>query len=140
MRRKVQFSEHATFVNRDVVHHIMKNLSKISVLALIPLIGCNTHYSSDKPTDLKKPKFDTDLLYGVWDSEEGGNADLKITKDEFYLVEFFESSDYEVEGNTVKISGSTFYNNGEFLKVSEDSLKIKWIELDQVVTYWKFKN
>ena len=118
----------------------MKNYSKIAILALTAVLGCKTDHSFEKPTDLQKREIDTTLLYGVWDSEKGGNADLKISENEFYLVEFFESSGYEIKGNMIIVNESQFFKNGEILKVSADSLKIRWIEQDIVEDYWKFEN
>ncbi len=40
----------------------------------------------------------------------------------------------------IKIKGSGYYENGVILKVSKDSLKIKWVELNVTVDYWKFKD
>jgi len=82
--------------------------------------------------------IDSTLLYGIWDSTKGGDADFRITENEFYLVDFFERSEYKINGNLIKIIGSDFYENGLILKVTKDSLKIKWVELDVVVDYWKF--
>ena len=94
-------------------------------------------YGKDK-TEFKKNRFDKTMLFGVWDSTKGGDADFRITENDFYLVDFFERSEYKINGNLIKIIGSNYYENGLILKVSEDSLKIKWVELDVVVDYWKF--
>jgi len=94
-------------------------------------------YGKDK-TEFKKNRFDKAMLFGVWDSTKGGDADFRITENDFYLVDFFERSEYKINGNLIKIIGSNYYENGLILKVSEDSLKIKWVELDVVVDYWKF--
>jgi hypothetical protein len=118
----------------------MKNYTKIIILALVTVLGCKTDHALGEPTDLQGAKIDTTLLYGVWDSERGGDADFRITKKEFYLVDFFETSEYKIEGNKIEIKGSEFFQNGEILKMSEDSLKIRWIEQDIIVDYWKFNN
>ena len=89
-------------------------------------------------TEFENVVIDSTLLYGIWDSTKSGDAEFRITKNEFYLVDFFESSEYKINGNLIKIKGSDFYENGLILKVSVDSLKIKWIEQDVVVDYWKF--
>jgi hypothetical protein len=94
-------------------------------------------YGKDK-TEFKKNRFDKAMLFGVWDSTKGGDADFRITENDFYLVDFFERSEYKINGNLIKIIGSDYYENGLILKVSEDSLKIKWVELDVIVDYWKF--
>lgn len=89
-------------------------------------------------TKFQKYEFDTSMLFGIWDSTRGGDADFRITENEFYLVDFFESSKYGVTDNIIKIDSSDFYKRGLILNVSKDSLKIKWIEQDIVVDYWRF--
>ena len=79
------------------------------------------------------------MLYGIWDSQDGGDADFRITENEFYLVDFFESSKYKVSDSLIEIDGSAYYQNGKILRVNNDSLKIKWIELNVIVDYWRFK-
>ena len=86
-----------------------------------------------------KVEIDKNFLFGIWDSNDGGDADFRITENEFYLVDFFESSEYKIDGNLISIKGSDFYKNGIILNISKDSLKIKWVELNVVVDYWKFK-
>ena len=89
-------------------------------------------------TQSQNADIDSTLLYGIWDSTKGGDADFRITENEFYLVDYFERSEYKINGNLIKIIGSDFYENGLILKATQDSLKIKWVELDVVVDYWKF--
>jgi hypothetical protein len=121
-------------------------LKKAIYIAIIIgiLISCKHKTESKKAKNItaefQNIEIDSTLLYGIWDSTKGGDADFRITEKEFYLVDFFERSEYKINGNLIKINGSDFYENGLILKVSEDSLKIKWIELDIVVDYWKFKN
>ena len=89
--------------------------------------------------ETRKVEIDKNLLYGIWNSTKGGDADFRITPNEFYLVDFFESSEYNLEGNLITISGSDFYENGLILNVTQDSLKIEWIEMGIVVDYWRFE-
>ena len=108
------------------------------------LISCEKKTESKQAgkitSESQKSEIDTTLIYGIWDSTKGGDADFRITENEFYLVDFFESSEYKLDGNLIKIKGSEFYENGLILKVNKDSLKIKWVELNVIVDYWKFKD
>ena len=89
--------------------------------------------------ELKIKRFEKAMLLGIWFSTKGGDANFRITENEFYLVDFFESSKYKVSDSLIEINGSDYYQKGQILKINKDSLKIKWIELDVVIDYWKFK-
>lgn len=108
------------------------------------LISCKQKTESKKIENItsnsQKSEIDKTLIYGIWDSTKGGDADFRITENEFYLVDFFESSEFKLDGNLIKIKGSEYYENGVILKVSKDSLKIKWVEQNVTVDYWKFKD
>lgn len=107
------------------------------------MISCKQITESKKSENItsksQKNEIDKTLIYGIWNSTKGGDADFRITENEFYLVDFFESSAFKLDGNLIKITGSEYYENGVILKVSKDSLKIKWVELNVTVDYWKFK-
>lgn len=121
----------------------MKKTIYIAIIFGI-LISCKQKTELKQAKNIKpksqKNKIDSTLIYGIWDSTKGGDADFRITENEFYIVDFFESSEYKLDGNLIKIKGSAFYENGLILKVNKDSLKIKWVELDVIVDYWKFKD
>ncbi|WP_148284790.1 hypothetical protein [Polaribacter sp. MED152] len=108
------------------------------------LISCKQKTESKKSRNItskfQKNKIDKTLIYGIWNSTKGGDADFRITENEFYLVDFFESSEFILDGILIKVKGSEYYENGVILKVSKDSLKIKWVELNVTVDYWKFKD
>ena len=129
-------------LHKTVVHHLRKTIYIAIIFGI--LISCKQKTESKKSENItskfQKNKIDKTLIYGIWDSTKGGDADFRITENEFYLVDFFESSEFILDGNLIKIKGSQYYENGVILKVSKDSLKIKWVELNVTVNYWKFKD
>jgi hypothetical protein len=108
------------------------------------LISCKQKTGSKKIENItsnsQRNEIDKTLIYGIWDSTKGGDADFRITENEFYLVDFFESSEYKLDGNLIKIKESEYYENGVILIINKDSLRIKWIEQNVTVDYWKFKD
>ena len=130
------------FIHKTVVHHLRKTIYIAIIFGI--LISCKQKTESKKSGNItsksQKNEIDKTLIYGILDSTKGGDADFRITENEFYLVDFVESSEFKLDGNLIKINGSEYYENGVILKVSKDSLKIKWVELNVTVNYWKFKD
>jgi hypothetical protein len=95
--------------------------------------------NSERNNNVEQTTIDSTLLYGVWTSQPDGNADFRISPGEFYVVEFFESSDFSLHGNELKVEDSDYYLRSVILNLTKDSLRIKWEELDLIYDYWRFE-
>lgn len=85
-------------------------------------------------------QVDTSSLFGIWGIDVGGDAAFRITNKDFYVVDFFETSNYSLSRNRLIIHDSDYYQEGEIIEVTKDTLKIKWEIADDVRSYWRFKN
>lgn len=95
---------------------MLKNFTLILCFSLLVY-----NYKSDvklkSKTELKTIHVDTTLLFGIWGIQEGGDAAFRITNQDFYVVDFFETSIYSLEKNKLIIHknshnsfGNSFFN------------------------------
>ncbi len=116
-----------------------KNRNLTLIVSIFFLVSCITKNKSNIHQRFKNIEIDTTLLFGVWALQPpGADAHFRITQNEFYDVDDFQSSDYSIIGNKINIKDNNNYLNGTILNVSKDSLKIYWKEIDVVLNYWRF--
>ena len=87
------------------------------------------------------PKFDLELLYGIWTVDNNGpHADFELTKKSFYVVDYDGdgSMPYMINYDTITVKYPDYNNIGIIKKVVKDTLIINW-NSGVDVTYFTWK-
>jgi len=116
---------------------MLKKFIPILLLSLF-IYNCKPDVKLKSKVEFKTNQVDTTLLFGVWGIDEGGDAEIRITNKEFYVVDFFERSKYTIIKNKLIIHNSDFYHEGTIINLTKDTLKIKWDIADEQWSYWRF--
>ena len=118
---------------------MLKNLTIVFLVSSF-VFSCKSGIKLKNNEEFRNVEVDTTLLFGIWGIDEGGDAAFKITNQDFYVVDFFETSSYKLEKNKLIIDNSEYYRDGIIIEVTKDTIKIKWNTADDVGNYWRFKN
>ena len=95
----------------------------------------NTEIEKVKKTERQKqskiinPKFDLELLFGIWTYDpEGPHADFELTKKSFYVVDYDGDGNmpYIINQDTLKVFYKDYVSVGIIKGVTKDTLKIDW--------------
>ena len=84
--------------------------------------------------------IDRNLLMGVWGQNQDLDSDFRISEKEFFIVDFFETSEYTLSNDTIKIDGSAYYETGVIKNLTKDSLTIYWVDIDVTSSYVRYTN
>lgn len=98
--------------------------------------------TQDKPAKSNiATTLDTKLLYNIWElNPDGPAADFKISAKSFYLADYDGDADrpYTLKGNVLTVYYENYTETGEITRLTKDTLKIKWKEIDTEMTYVLF--
>lgn len=95
----------------------------------------NTEIKKEQKTESQKqnkiinPKFDLELLFGIWTYDsQGPHADFELTKKSFYVVDYDGDGDmpYIINQDTLKVFYKDYVSVGIIKDVTKDTLKIDW--------------
>lgn len=82
-----------------------------------------------KQSKIVNPKFDLNLLFGIWTYDPNGpHADFELTKKSFYVVDYDGNGDmpYIINHDTIKVYYKDYEIVGLIRSVTKDTLKIDW--------------
>ena len=82
-----------------------------------------------KQTEIINPRFDLNLLFGIWTYDPNGpHADFELTKKSFYVVDYDGNGDmpYSINQDTIKVYYPDYISIGIIKSVTKDTLKIEW--------------
>jgi hypothetical protein len=82
-----------------------------------------------KQSKIINPKFDLELLFGIWTYDpKGPHADFELTKKSFYVVDYDGDGDmpYIINQDTLKVFYKDYVSVGIIKGVTKDTLKIDW--------------
>ncbi|MCE9538846.1 MAG: hypothetical protein K8R85_06465 [Bacteroidetes bacterium] len=94
-------------------------------------------------TQIINPSVDTATLFKIWTLDpDGPHADFRITKNDFYVVDYDGdgSMPYILNRDSLTIYYNDFVQKGQILKVTKDSLIISWDGLDEKTGYIEWRN
>ena len=94
-------------------------------------------------TQIINPSIDTSMLFKIWTLDpDGPHADFRITKKEFYVVDYDGdgSMPYILNGDSLTIYYNDFIQKGKVLKVTKDSLIIIWNDVDGPTGFIEWRN
>jgi hypothetical protein len=82
-----------------------------------------------KESKIVNPKFDLNLLFGIWTyNPNGPHADFELTRKSFYVVDYDGNRDmpYMINHDTIKVYYEDYVSVGIIKSVTKDTLKIDW--------------
>jgi len=94
-------------------------------------------------TIFRNLKIDTTQVFGIWAQDpKGPHADFWLTSESFYVVDYDGNSamPYILDNNKITIFYNDFVQKGEITSTENDTLKIKWNDIDIETEYVKFEN
>ena len=112
-----------------------------------------SEYNTDNPEieNIKRPEktiirnlsIDTTQAFGIWTQDPNGpHADFWLTAKSFLVVDYDGDGHmpYILDGNKITIFYNDFVQKGIITSTKNDTLKIKWSDLDVESEYVKFEN
>ena len=112
-----------------------------------------SEYNTDNPEieNIKRPKktiirhlaIDTAQAFGIWTQDpKGPHADFWLTAKSFLVVDYDGDGHmpYILDGNKITIFFNDFIQEGIINSTENDTLKIKWSDIDVEIEYMKFEN
>jgi hypothetical protein len=94
-------------------------------------------------TLIVNPTIDTAQLFRIWTLDpDGPHADFRITKNEFYVVDYDGdgSMPYILNGDSLTIYYNDFIQKGRILRVTKDSLIVNWNDVDGPTGFIEWRN
>ncbi|MEA5520808.1 hypothetical protein [Limnoraphis robusta] len=94
-------------------------------------------------TIINNPTVDTALLFRIWTLDpDGPHADFWIKKEHFYIVDYDGDGrmPYILDKDSLTIYYNDFIQKGRVLKVTKDSMTIKWDDADEPTDYIEWRN
>ena len=94
-------------------------------------------------TQIVNPTVDTSQLFRIWTLDpDGPHADFWIKKEHFYIVDYDGDGKmpYLLNKDSLTIYYNDFIQKGRILKVTNDSLTIKWDDGDDLTNYIEWRN
>jgi len=94
-------------------------------------------------TQIVNPSVDTSNLFRIWTLDpDGPHADFWIKKEHFYIVDYDGDGrmPYLLNKDSLTIYYNDFVQKGRVLKVTKDSLTIKWDDADEPTGYIEWRN
>jgi len=121
-------------------------LAPISILVpLIALfIGCNTsnenNIKSNSGQNFIITKDNISFLQGAWGIDTNFNASFGIYSDSIYYPDPNLWYRFSIKGDTlITYSGKTIEDKMIVLNISKDSLTLKYLQVNEVIKYYKRK-
>jgi len=96
-----------------------------------------------KKTIIRNLAIDTTKVFGIWSQDpDGPHADFWLTAKSFYVVDYDGDGDmpYILDKNEITIFYNDFVQKGIITSTENDTLKIKWSDIDVETEYVKFDN
>ncbi len=87
--------------------------------------------------------IDTTKVFGIWIQDPNGpHADFWLTAKSFYVVDYDGDGKmpYILDKNEITIFYSDFIQKGKITSTENDTLKIKWNDINVETKYVKFEN
>lgn len=94
-------------------------------------------------TIIRNLAIDTSQAFGIWTQDpKGPHADFWLTAKDFLIVDYDGDGHmpYILDGNKITIFYNDFVQKGKITSTKNDTLKVKWADLDVVTKYVKFEN
>lgn len=94
-------------------------------------------------TIIRNLKIDTAQAYGIWTQDPNEpHADFWLTSKSFYVVDYDGNGEmpYVLDKNEITIFYNDFVQKGTITSTKNDTLKIKWSDIDVETEYVKFEN
>jgi hypothetical protein len=107
-----------------------ENRNKSNVVEKVSAKNINNE-KVERPNQSKivNPKFDLNLLFGIWTYDpKGPHADFELTRKSFYVVDYDGNGDmpYIINQDTIKVYYEDYESVGIIRSVTKDTLKIDW--------------
>ncbi len=142
------FSCNGTIENSEVVNN------ENQIQDSIPLAKENIQHNEELIKEVAEPiifkskmcdynsKIDSTFLFKAWCyGLDDPSASFQISKKEFFCVDFdgIGPKSYVLQGNNIKISDENYTDEGDIVKLTKDSLHIKWKATEITMKYivWK---
>ncbi len=96
-----------------------------------------------KKTIIRNLEIDTTQAFGIWTLDpKGPHADFWLTKKSFLVVDYDGDGHmpYILDGDKITIYYNDFVQKGIIKSTKNDTLKIKWNDIEVVTEYVKFEN
>ncbi|AIZ42466.1 hypothetical protein [Cellulophaga baltica] len=94
-------------------------------------------------TIIRNLAIDTTKAFGIWTKDPNGpHADFWLTKKSFYIVDYDGDGamPYILDKNKITIFYNDFIQKGIITSTENDTLKIKWSDIENETEYVKFEN
>ncbi|WP_298321271.1 hypothetical protein [uncultured Aquimarina sp.] len=94
-------------------------------------------------TIIRNLTIDTTKAFGIWTQDpDGPHADFWLTAKSFYIVDYDGDGKmpYILDKNQITIFYNNFIQKGVITSTKNDTLKIKWSDIEKETEYVKFEN
>ena len=94
-------------------------------------------------TIIRNLAIDTTKVFGIWTQDPNGpHADFWLTEKSFLVVDYDGDGHmpYILDGNKITIFYNDFIQKGKITSTKNDTLKIKWADIEFETEYVKFEN
>jgi len=94
-------------------------------------------------TIIRNLAIDTTKTFGIWTQDpKGSHADFWLTSKSFYVVDYDGDGamPYILDKNKITIFYNDFVQKGVITSTENDTLKIKWSDIESETEYVKFEN
>ena len=94
-------------------------------------------------TIIRNLAIDTTKAFGIWTQDPNGpHADFWLTAKSFYVVDYNGDGamPYILDKNEITIFYNDFVQKGVITSTENDTLNIKWSDIDEETEYVKFEN
>ena len=94
-------------------------------------------------TIIRNLAIDTTKVFGIWTQDPNGpHADFWLTAKSFLVVDYDGDGHmpYILDGNKITIFYNDFIQKGKITSTKNDTLKIKWADIEFETEYVKFEN
>ena len=94
-------------------------------------------------TIIRNLAIDTTKAFGIWTQDPNGpHADFWLTEKSFYVVDYDGDGEmpYILDKNEITIFYNDFAQKGIITSTENDTLKIKWSDIEKATEYVKFEN
>ena len=94
-------------------------------------------------TIIRNLAIDTTKVFGIWTQDPNEpHADFWLTKKSFYVVDYDGNGamPYILDKNEITIFYNDFIQKGTITSTKNDTLKIKWSDIEKETEYVKFEN